>query len=915
MIDYKNDLNPAQYEAATTLEGPILVIAGAGSGKTRTIVYRLAHLVQSGVPASSILLLTFTRKAAQEMLMRANQLLQTGSASSAHAPLGRSSLSLDISAIQGGTFHSFAFSILRLFQPHGYSQSRLTVMDSSDMTSAMSHCRTELRVGKGDRSFPKNQTLLSLLSKSRNKEVSLDILLHNEAQHLLPHLEDMETLGAAYSLFKKEKNLLDYDDLLFVLEETLRTNAAALDYCRSRFRYIMVDEYQDTNPVQARIAALIAGGDLADPTNIQNTVQAHALTAPAHTSEPQADLSQKQEPQGQASIETATISKTQTGASPLGTSPLETSSQSSRAPHPPANKQSVLAKKKESSEALSHAPFPLTDVPLPSALSASGGLGISGTSASAGNSASVGGSGSSGPSSPPPGNIMVVGDDAQSIYAFRGADVNNILRFPDSFPGTKLIKLEENYRSTQPILDLANAVLKNATHGYEKNLFTNREGGLKPNVVRPLTDKSQASIIVSRIAELRHTYPANEIAVLFRSGFHSYNVELQLNKLGVRFRKYGGIRYAEAAHIKDIMSFARLVLNPLDFTAFARVASFCKGVGPKTTLKIYQQLTTGDEKIATALKKHSQLGEDLAFVNVLQQSNKYPSALLSAIVDHYQPRLANIYPDDHPRRLQDLEQLVVIASAYEDLDLLIADLSLEEPLQEEELRDTIVLSTIHSAKGLEWDAVIILDLVEERFPSRKSMVRENDFEEERRLMYVACTRARKHLDLFVPATMYDRGSGGSMPTIPSPFVRELPDNCFTEWYENYTGGLSCQSSRQQTTRRQGALSPQRPLTPPAGSTGPTTLGDLTDCDDFSENNETPSRQPYSLPPSVNKRGEDLLPEPENPKTRPEDCGYCRHRLFGRGKIVQHLSPDKYRVNFPGFGLKVIMAAYLTLEDD
>lgn len=798
MIDYKNELNAAQYEAVTTLEGPVLVIAGAGSGKTRTIVYRLAHLVESGVPASSILLLTFTRKAAQEMLMRANTLLTGNESSPAY---GGAPLSLALAAVQGGTFHSFAFSILRLFQPEGYSSPRLTVMDSHDMTSALSHCRTEMKIGKGDRSFPKNQTLLGLLSKSRNKEVSLEELLHTEAQHLLPHLDDIEALGAGYSLFKREKNLLDYDDLLFVLEETLRTNPHALAYCHDRFRYIMVDEYQDTNPVQARIAALLAGG-------------AH-LPAPNRG-----------------------VSTAHKGFSTLRTTENSGSAEATHQLLPPPSQENA----------------PTNDIQ-------------------------------------PAGNIMVVGDDAQSIYAFRGADVNNILRFPDFFPGTKIIKLEENYRSSQPILDLANSVLQNATQGYAKHLFTTKKGGLKPNILRPLTDKSQAAIIVGRIAELRHKYPANEIAVLFRSGFHSYNLELQLNKLGIRFRKFGGIRYAEAAHIKDIMSFVRLVLNPLDFTAFSRVASFCKGVGPKTTLKIYEQLTTRDAKLTVSLKKHAQLADDLQFINVLQQTKQNPSALLGSVVDHFQSRLTTLYPDDHPRRLQDLEQLIVIASTYDDLDLLIADLSLDDPLQEEEVHNTIVLSTIHSAKGLEWDAVIILDLVEERFPSRKSMVREDDFEEERRLMYVACTRAKEHLDLFVPATMYDRGSGGSMPTIPSPFVRELPSENYTEWYENYTGGLSCQSSRQQPTRREVALSPQRALTP--------------------RNTKT---TPSSVPQAYSEVTESTIDEPKNPKTRPEDCGYCRHRLFGRGKIVQHLGSDKYRVNFPGFGLKVIMAAYLTLED-
>ena len=746
MIDYEKALNPAQLEAATTLDGPVLVVAGAGSGKTRTIVYRLARLVESGVPASSILLLTFTRKAATEMLDRARLLLSGGSFPDE-----------GFAAAQGGTFHSYAYSILRVFPPEGYSP-RLTVMDNADVLAALQHCREDLKAGKSDRSFPKNQTVQSLLSKSRNKELSLEAVLSRDAPHLLPHAAAMEEISRAYAVYKREKNLLDYDDLLFSLEETLLASPEALAWCRARHSHLMVDEYQDTNPVQARLAALAAG---LSPETVR-AVKSSGILA-------------------------------------------------------------VKAPRLESGS---------------------------------------------------PGNIMVVGDDAQSIYAFRGADVRNILRFPDLFPRSRLIRLEENYRSTQPILDLGNALLKQASEGFAKHLYTRRAAGLKPNLVRPLSDRSQAALVAARLAELSRIYPPGEIAVLFRAGFHSYALEVQLNKMGLGFRKQGGIRYAEAAHIKDALSFVRLVLNPLDFTAFARMTGLCRGIGAKTCLKIYRALLSGDKgALAAATARFPDLAEDLAFLSVRREADDPPAVLFSRVIEHYTTRLKLIHPDDYPRRIQGLEQLVTIAAAYEDLDLFVADLSLDDPLREETEGGRLVLSTVHSAKGLEWSAVLILDLVEDRFPSRHALVRPEDYEEERRLLYVACTRARDVLDLYAPSSLYDRSGGGSVPSAPSPFVRELSSALFTEWRENPAGVLT-EGTRRAAPRRREAEDPF-----PA------------------------------------EEGEGSSPDlPAGPASPPGRLGFCRHKTFGRGKIVQYLPPDRYRVHFPGIGLKVILAPYLLLEE-
>lgn len=793
-IDYQHELNPAQYEAATTLEGPVLVIAGAGSGKTRTIVYRLVRLVESGVPASSILLLTFTRKAAQEMIDRARALLcqrgmpalseyqetpplyagadaagdYAGEYAAGYQPQARthavSGAAHGLAGVQGGTFHAYAYSVLRLFQPSGMARN-LTVMDGHDIIAALQHCREETKAGKGDKSFPKNQTINGILSKTRNKEMTVEEVLRRESFHLLPHTDAIEVMGRAYAEFKRTKGLLDYDDLLFEFERLLLENEEALAYCRRKHQYIMLDEYQDTNPVQARIAGLVAG------------------LSPAV----------------------------------------------------------VTGKEKQVAQFT--------------------------------------------------GNLMVVGDDAQSIYAFRGADVKNILRFPEQFPGTKVIRLEENYRSTQGVLDVSNAILEKATEGYKKHLFTSLGAGQTPRVVRPLSDRAQAQLVASRILELSRSIPPSQIAVLFRAGFHSYALELELNKLGVRFKKYGGIRYTEAAHVKDVMSYIRLVQNPMDYTAFARVAELHKGVGSRTCLKIYQLVLAGDKAgVEKAVARFPGLLADLNFIDEHRRLQSTPKNLCTAVIDHYQPKLEELYPDDFPRRLQGLEQFAQLASAYDALDLFISDLALEDPLQEEKEEEGVVLSTIHSAKGLEWEAVIILDLVEERFPSRHSLTRSEDFEEERRLMYVACTRAKKTLEMYVPATLYDKGSGGSIPAVPSPFVRELKPSLYTEWQESYTGGL---------VQKKAHTPPPVPkpfLPRPAGAAAPTL------------------RPTKPVEPEHTMQDEGFaLGSGTSTTTRPDQCGYCHHKVFGRGKIIQHIPPDKYRVNFPGFGLKVIMAAYITLE--
>jgi DNA helicase-2/ATP-dependent DNA helicase PcrA len=707
--DYQKDLNPAQYEAVTSIHGPVLVIAGAGSGKTRTIVYRLAYLVEQNVSPQNILLLTFTRKAAGEMLKRAESLLERR-----------------LGSVHSGTFHGFAFAMLRKFASALGYVNGITVMDASDAEDVLKNVRDRLKIGQKDRSFPKKKTILSLISKARNKELDLEQVILKDSFHLRNYVEDIERIYKEYQLFKQKHGLLDYDDLLFQLERLLIEHDDIRDFLHQAFQYIMVDEFQDTNLVQGRLVKLIVGSE---------------------------------------------------------------------------------------------------------------------------------------------GNVMAVGDDAQSIYAFRGANVNNILNFPEIFNNAKVVKLEQNYRSTQPILNLTNQILAGAAERYPKNLFSRRNSKLLPQLIRPLSDLSQARVVVQKINELSHKYPLHEIAVLFRAGYQSYPVEVELNRAGIPFQKFGGIKFSEAAHIKDVLAFMRLIANPADLLAWTRALSNLKGIGPKTCERLYNAFMQGDNGyIENQCKKNRQLKQVLSLVDELRARQDRPAQILDEIIIFYQPIMRGKFADDYPRRTTGLEQLAQIASAYDNLDLFLADMSLENPDPEgnKVKEDTLVLSTVHSAKGLEWSAVLIIDLVEERFPSKHALMDHEELEEERRLLYVACTRARDYLALFVPDSIYNRYQDMHESVLPSPFIQELDNSLFEEWRENYLG----------------TLAPAKHL-----SSG--------------------ARQPQSKQSETRTSGRKSGAQP--------GCHYCRHKIFGRGKVITHIPPNKYKVNFPGVGLKTVIGDYLEFE--
>ena len=705
MIDYQNALNTAQYDAVTSNDAAVLVVAGAGSGKTRTIVYRLAWLAEHGVDPSSILLLTFTRKAAKEMLSRANLLLGQ-----------------NLSGIQGGTFHSFAFQTLRIWHPKWLKERNFSLMDASDALEAIKHCKSKLNIGQNDRSFPKSQTILGLLSKSRNKELSLSEILNHDAYQLIPYTDDLERLQRAYHSYRREQGLLDYDDLLFELEDLLLNDPRASEALHRRFQYLLVDEYQDTNLVQARLVRL-----LADAENNPGKCQ-----------------------------------------------------------------------------------------------------------------------------------VMAVGDEAQAIYAFRGANVRNILDFPKHFRDTRIIRLEENYRSTQPVLNIANTILAHAEESFQKILFTRKKSGFPVFLHKPRDENFQADLVTKEIARLLNKYPPEEIAVLFRSGFHSYFVEACLNRMGIPFRKYGGIKYTEAAHIKDCLAFARLLLNPLDLPAFTRLASMHIGIGPKTVEKLFLQLKDNNQQaLCKALKRYPELAQDLDFIARKREEQLQCSLLINDIVEYFEPRLKTRYMDDWPSRRQGLEEIVHMASNYTNIEDFLADLVLENQDSKDDTVGKLVLSTIHSAKGLEWNAVLLIGLVEDRFPSHHARAHQEDFEEERRLMYVACTRARQELHLYVPQSIYNRAAQCNLAAEPSPFICEIEDDA---------------------------------------------SDNICACgNNISKDFEMLSNQTQKKAPARRHA---------RPQTSLTSGMRCHHPIFGEGKVVRIMDATAVKVHFLRFGEKIIRIEYL-----
>jgi DNA helicase-2/ATP-dependent DNA helicase PcrA len=634
-IDYEKELNESQYRAVTTIDGPLLIVAGAGTGKTRTLVYRVARLVESNVKPESVLLLSFTRRAATSMLARAASLAD-------HR----------CQRVSGGTFHSLAHSVLRKYPEEAGVSRTFTVLDQSDTEDVIDLVRRQTKLTGRSGRLPRRRTLCSIFSMAANKLLTVTEVVTNYYPQFAHEAEALESLHKAFEAFKRERHLLSYDDLLVRLCETLEENPGLCERLSEQYRYVMVDEYQDTNRLQARIMRRLA------------------------------------------------------------------------ATHD---------------------------------------------------------------------NVAVVGDECQSIYSFRGASFRNMLEFPELFPNAELIKLEENFRSTQPVLDVANAIIADASKSYAKRLYSGMTEGEPPVVVSARDENEQSRFICERIESLREEgVPLTEIAVLFRAGSHSFDLEIELAKHAIPFRKFGGIKFAESAHIKDALSFLRVAVNPSDTLSWFRMLKMIDHVGDATVEQILDYLNVERRDFKTARSRETLFNRlkqyparasyrdqlvKLAHVLTSVNEQKEPGAQLSAVLRFYRPILRSRY-DDHPRRARDLEHLQQIAKRYKSAAELLADVVMDPndvaPGERTPARGFVTLSTVHSAKGLEWKTVFLIWMLDGWFPSSRSTDEFEDLEEERRLLYVAVTRAKEHLYFVCPENAYNRAEPDVPPTV-SRFLEPIPE--------------------------------------------------------------------------------------------------------------------------------------------
>ncbi len=601
---FYDGLNSAQREAIEFGEGPLLLIAGAGSGKTKTLVHRVARLVHEGVPPERILLLTFTRKASQEMLQRASHILDDR-----------------CREVSGGTFHSFANIILRRYAENLGFPDQFSILDRADAESIVGLIRKECGHAQAEKRFPKKGTVASIIGKHVNTGRPIaDILSSEYPQYCHFEAEILEIQGL-YVLRKKEQAVMDYDDLLIKLAELLMDHPTIRAEISAMFDYVMVDEYQDTNALQAQII--------------------QAIVNEAH-------------------------------------------------------------------------------------------------------------------------NVLVVGDDAQSIYSFRGADFKNIMSFPDLFPNVTTITLDQNYRSKQPILALTNAVIAGAKERYAKTLFSELEGGDKPIFIETETENDQSRFICQKILELREEgVPLDEIAVLFRSSSHSNDLEVSLKSDNIPFVKYGGFKFTETAHIKDAVAHMRVVYNPTDGISWSRTLLLLEGVGPKMADTIYKMVQDVNGNLACLdltvfSKKKFYISLCELFSLLLEVQDLSPSDLVSKVVTYFTPILKTTY-DDYHKRTSDLDSLQVIAERYDALETFLTEISLDPPEgsqvdsePEDSEDEKLILSTIHSSKGLEFHTVFVMSLVDGYLPSFRALGDMAQLEEERRLLYVAMTRAKENLFLLKP---------------------------------------------------------------------------------------------------------------------------------------------------------------------
>jgi DNA helicase II / ATP-dependent DNA helicase PcrA len=627
-IDYEKVLNSRQAEAVLHDGGPLLVVAGAGTGKTRTLIYRVARLVEQGHPPPAILLLTFTRRAAGEMLRRAALLLDRR-----------------CETVSGGTFHSFANAVLRRHAAAAGFPPSFTILDRGDAVDLIGLLRQEVHAVHGAVRFPRKETLAELFSRAVNRGEDVATAVEREMPHFLYCLDDIAAIARLYEAEKRERSLMDYDDLLVHLATLLRENGAVRRAVSAAYGHVLVDEYQDTNLIQAEILRLLAS---------------------AHD------------------------------------------------------------------------------------------------------------------------NVMVVGDDSQSIYSFRGARFRNIMDFPTDFPGAKIVFLEENYRSTQLILDLTNAIIARAEEKFPKRLFTSRGGGDRPALFCAPGEALQSAFVADRILELHEErdIPLREIAVLFRAAYLSFDLELELSKRRIPYRKYGGFKFLETGHVKDVVAHLRLLENPRDLLSVARALCLVPGIGKKRSALLARRA----HEEASLLPVLTSLGEMKRFpgaerlarmLGELAAGGVPLAEAMARVLAYYRPILEEKF-DDYPRRLKDLDHLMALCARYRTLSEFLSEITLEPPeasvgdvAAPEGNDDFLTLTTIHSAKGLEWRVVFLIWALDGKLPLARAAGDGEDLEEERRLLYVAATRAKDMLVFTYPINILER-STGTVLSKPSRFLEEIP---------------------------------------------------------------------------------------------------------------------------------------------
>ena len=652
-IDYRAELNDHQFAAVTATgadgsvnSGPMLVIAGAGSGKTRTLTYRVAWLVEHGVPPGRILLLTFTNKAAKEMLRRVENLLPT-----------------DISAIWGGTFHHVGNRILRRHAKLLGFGNDFTILDREDSKDMLDACVTEAGIDTKQERFPKGDVLAEVYSLAVNTERSIEQVLIEQYDYFSHLAGSITTLRDVYCERKLKANAMDYDDLLVNTLRLFQEHAEVRERYQEQFLHVLVDEYQDTNKIQA---------DLID----------------------------------------------------------------------------TLAAKHR--------------------------------------------------------NIMVVGDDAQSIYSWRGANYRNILGFPERYPNARTFKIEVNYRSVPGILSLANEAIKANVHQFIKNLTPVRAGGVKPWLIACPDSNQQSQFVAQRILELRDEGVAlNDIAVLYRAHFHAMELQMELTRRNIPYVITSGLRFFEQAHVKDVSCFLKVAVNPHDEMAFKRILKLLPGIGAKIADKLWARfhplLTEGKPLLLISDAVPAKAGDEwkkvAATLNQLRKADpKRAAEMIEQVVEGFYAGYLKVkYPNARTRE-DDLHQLAAFAMQFETVEDFLSQLALLTNLEADDAsllasneQEFVRLSTVHQAKGQEWKAVFVIGLCDGMFPLGRSLDNLEGEEEERRLFYVAVTRARDELYLAYPVFRMTGGDAGGFQR-PSRFVAGLPKTHYQEFSLRHAAG-------------------------------------------------------------------------------------------------------------------------------